>query len=174
VTTGELTGGEDNYASSLTRTIPRTHKLLTFLGPGRLAHSLAREIAAFALVGSLGILVDSAIFNALFSHGQVVAKTMSTTCAMVFTYWGNRTWSFAHRSRSPVPGRAGRFVIINLIALGFSVALVALCEYPLHMKGLPLQMNMANLTTIALGTVFRFWAYRRYVFPCPATDPNFA
>jgi putative flippase GtrA len=173
MTTGELTGDEESCAPALTRTAATIRRLSDWLST-RLARLPVGEIAAFALVGSLGVLVDSAIFNVLFSQGQVMAKAMSTTGAMVFTYWGNRNWSFAQRSKAAVRGRVRRFVTINVIALCFSVAFVALCAYPMHMKGLPVRMNLANLTTIALGTVFRFWAYRRYVFPTRSTDATLA
>jgi hypothetical protein len=42
-----------------------------------------------------------------------------------------------------------------------------LFAYPLGYKHDHWVMNLVNLATIALGTVFRFWAYKRFVFLHP-------
>jgi putative flippase GtrA len=128
---------------------------------------LVKEIGAFGLVGAIGFLVDLGLFNLFFDDGQIVAKTISTTVATCVTYVGNRYWSFSHRARSKLGREAGFFFLINLIALVGSLVVIGIFSYPLHFKHHLLVMNLVNLFTIGMGTVFRFWAYKRFVFLHP-------
>jgi len=128
---------------------------------------LVKEIAAFGFVGALGFAIDLGLFNLFFSDGQIIAKTISTTVATAVTYLGNRYWSFSHRARSRLRREAGFFFLINLIALLGSLVIIGIFSYPLHFKHHLFVMNLVNLFTIGLGTIFRFWAYKRYVFLHP-------
>lgn len=128
---------------------------------------LLKEIAAFGAVGAIGLVIDLGLFNLLFSDGQVTAKAISTTVATVVTYFGNRYLSFSHRARSKLGREAGYFFLINVIALIFSLLIIAIFSYPLHFKHHLVVMNVVNLFTIGIGTIFRFWAYKRFVFLHP-------
>jgi putative flippase GtrA len=128
---------------------------------------LAKEIAAFGVVGAVGFVVDLALFNYFFDDGQIVAKSISTTVATAVTYLGNRNLSFSHRARSKLAREAGFFFLINLIALAVALIIIGIFSYPLHYKHHVLVMNVVNLFTIGLGTIFRFWAYKRFVFRHP-------
>jgi len=133
---------------------------------------LVKEITAFGLVGAVGFMVDLGLFNLFFGDGQIVAKTISTTVATCVTYVGNRYLSFSHRARSTLGREAGFFFLINLIALLASLVVIGIFSYPLHFKHHLLVMNLVNLFTIGMGTVFRFWAYKRYVFLHPDRVAN--
>lgn len=128
---------------------------------------LVKEIAAFGIVGAIGLVVDLGLFNLLFDHGQVTAKAISTTVATGVTYVGNRYLSFSHRARTNLGREAGFFFLINLVALLGSLVVIAFFSYPLHYKHHVFVMNVVNLFTIGLGTIFRFWAYKRFVFLHP-------
>jgi len=128
---------------------------------------LVKEIAAFGMVGAIGFIVDLGLFNYFFDDGQIIAKTISTSVATVVTYVGNRYLSFSHRARSSLGREAGFFFLINLIALLGALVIIGIFSYPLHFKHHLLVMNVVNLFTIGLGTIFRFWAYKRFVFRHP-------
>ncbi len=128
---------------------------------------LVKEVAAFGVVGAVGFGIDLALFNFFFNDGQIVAKSISTTVATVVTYVGNRHLSFSHRARSKLHREAGFFFLINLIALIVALIIIGIFSYPLHFKHHVLVMNLVNLFTIGLGTIFRFWAYKRFVFLHP-------
>jgi len=128
---------------------------------------LVKELAAFGVVGAVGFIVDLVLFNFFFDHGQIIAKSISTTVATGVTYVGNRNLSFSHRARSKLAREAGFFFAINLIALLVALIIIGIFSYPLHYKHHVLVMNVVNLFTIGLGTVFRFWAYKRFVFLHP-------
>ena len=141
---------------------------------------LVKELTAFGMVGAVGFIIDLALFNFFFDDGQLVAKSISTTVATAVTYVGNRNLSFSHRARSKLAREAGFFFLINLIALLGALVIIAIFSYPLHYKHHVLVMNVVNLFTIGLGTIFRFWAYKRFVFlhpdrvaaGLPDRDPN--
>ena len=128
---------------------------------------LFKEITAFGLVGVVGLVVDLSLFNLFFHDGQIIAKTISTTCATVVTYLGNRYFSFSHRARSSIGRETVLFFGINLIVLLLSLGIIGIFEYPLHYKHHRLVMNAVNVATIGIGTIFRFWAYKRFVFLHP-------
>ena len=51
--------------------------------------------------------------------------------------------------------------------LVLSELVLALFAYPLGFKYDHLAMNVVNFGTIVCGTIFRFWAYKRFVFLHP-------
>jgi putative flippase GtrA len=128
---------------------------------------LLKEVAAFGLIGAIGFVIDVGLFNLFFNSGQIVAKCISTFAATAVTYFGNRYFSFSHRARTGIGRETSIFLGINVIALLFSLAAIALFEYPLHFKHHLLVMNAVNIATIGLGTIFRFWSYKRFVFLHP-------
>jgi len=87
--------------------------------------------------------------------------------ATTFAYFGNLYFSFSHRARTTLGRETGFFFGINVIALLGSLLILALFAYPMHLKYDHLAMNVVNLFTIGLGTLFRFWAYKRFVFLHP-------
>ena len=128
---------------------------------------LLKEVAAFGLVGIVSLVIDLSIYNALSPHGWLKAKFVSTIAATAFAYFGNRYLSFSHRARTSIGRETSFFFGINLVVLIISELVLALFSYPLHQSEDHLVMNVVNLATIALGTVFRFWAYKRFVFLHP-------
>jgi putative flippase GtrA len=130
---------------------------------------IAKEVAAFGVVGAISFVIDIGLFNLLLRHGQgpIEAKTLSTVVSTTFAYFGNRHLSFSHRARSSLGREAGFFYLINLVTLVGSLLVLALFAYPLHFKFDKFVMNVVNLATIGLGTVIRFDAYKRFVFLNP-------
>ena len=128
---------------------------------------LLKEIAAFGVVGAVGFAIDVTLFNVFFHDGQIVAKTISTVVATTVTYFGNRHFSFSHRARSGIGRETSIFLGINVITLIFSLLVIALFSYPLHFKPHLFAMHVVNIATIGIGTLFRFWSYKRFVFLHP-------
>ena len=128
---------------------------------------LAKELAAFGVVGGIAFVIDITLFNLLQSHGPNVAKIASSTVSTTFAYFGNRYLSFSHRARSGLGREAAFFFLINALTLVGSLAVLSVFAYPLHYKYDKFVMNLVNLATIALGSVVRFDAYKRFVFLHP-------
>lgn len=137
-------------------------------------HLLIRESVKFATVGSLGFVVDIIVFNALLYgagplHDKPLsAKTASVIVATLVTYSGNRHWTFRHRARTGVAREYPLFFLLNGVGLGVALACLATSRYVLGLSG-PLADNIAaNVIGLGLGTLFRFWSYRKWVFPAEA------
>jgi putative flippase GtrA len=130
---------------------------------------LAKEIAAFGAVGFVSLAIDLSIYNALLHQdfGVLKAKLVSTVIATTVAYFGNRYLSFSHRARSSLRRETGYFFIINLCTLVFAEVVLGIFGYPLGYRHDKFVMNVVNLFTIGVGTIFRFWAYKRFVFLHP-------
>ncbi len=142
--------------------------------------ALARELVTFGLVGLAGLVVDVAVFNTLrfagdpglLEHKPLTAKVLSVVVATLVTYLGNRhlTW----RDRPWGDRRREYLIFFALNGVGMSVALLCLgvSHYVLGLTSALADNVSANVVGLVLGTAFRFWAYRRFVFPHrPADEP---
>jgi putative flippase GtrA len=138
---------------------------------------LVHEIAKFGVVGLVAFVVDVAVFNFLLYHSSgllhgkpTTAKVVSTLVATVVSYIGNRFWTFRHRDRVGNAREYVLFFLINGIGLAIAAGCVAFSNYVLGLTS-PLANNIsANVVGLGLGTMFRFWAYRKWVFPEYAED----
>ncbi len=134
---------------------------------GRL-RALSAELGKFVVVGGLCFLLDVAVANALhvgLGAGPTISKAASTILATFVSYLGNRAWAFAHRVDAQAGhGRdLGVFMTINVIGLLITLVPVDVGHYLLGLTS-PLAFNVTSLLGTAVATVFRFWAYRRFVF----------
>jgi putative flippase GtrA len=135
-------------------------------GPWR---TLLRELSAFGVVGAVCFVLDIGLFQLLYAHvgvNAVGAKLASTLVSMTAAYLGHRYWSFAHRERTAVRWSYVQFAAVNTVTMLMGLAIVWFVRYPLGQES-ALVLQVANLVSIGLGTVVRFRAYRRWVFPEP-------
>jgi putative flippase GtrA len=128
---------------------------------------LLKEITAFGVIGLAALVIDLSLYNVLAPQGWLKAKCVSTIAATVFAYFGNRHLSFSHRARTSIGRETSFFFGINMIALLFAELIIGLFAYPLNQRNDHFVMNLVNLVTIGIGTIFRFWAYKRFVFQHP-------
>ena len=124
------------------------------------------EIAKFGVVGGIGFLVQLGITDAVhlgLGVGALTAVVVGYVVATVVTFLGNRHWAFKHRQGKGLSHETLMFVMLNVVGLGIQEAVVATVHYGLHMTD-PLSYNVANIVGIGLGTLFRLWSYRKWVF----------
>jgi len=128
------------------------------------------ELAKFGTVGALSFLVDIAIFNAvlLVLDKPLTAKIISTVFSATNAFLLNRAWSFKHRERTTVRREYGTFFVLNVVGLSISLLCLAVSHYVLGFESRLADNIAANGVGLVLGTTFRFWSYRRFVWAAPA------
>jgi putative flippase GtrA len=132
----------------------------------RLGH-LVRELMKFGVVGSVALVVDIGVFNLVLhaTDKPLTAKTVSTVLATTVAYVGNRNWTFRRRSKSTVRREYALFFLLNAVGLGIALSCLAISHYVLDFTSRLADNIAANVIGLGLGTAFRFWSYRRWVFP---------
>ena len=137
----------------------------------------SREVTTFLAVGGTGYVVDVLAFNLLRSEPVFAsvdpsyARVVAVGLAMVVTYFGNRLLTWRGRSAGDRRREVGLFVAFNVVGMGISVACLVLSHDVLGLTSRLADNISANVVGLALGTLFRFWSYRAYVF-APAGSPE--
>jgi putative flippase GtrA len=133
---------------------------------------LIHEGAKFLVVGGIGLIVTNGVYDLLRTSaglGPITSTTIATIVATMVTYVGNRYWSFRHRERQGVAREGVVFIVLNGIGLLIQDAVVGFNAYVLGLEHNRVAGFLALNTGIALGTLFRFWSYRRWVWAAPAS-----
>ena len=124
------------------------------------------EIAKFGVVGGIGFFVQLGVTDSAhlgLGMGALTSVVVGYIVATVVTFLGNRHWAFKHRQGKGLRHETMLFFLLNVVGLGIQEAVVATVHYGLHMTD-PLSYNVANIVGIGLGTLFRLWSYRKWVF----------
>lgn len=140
-----------------------------------------REMVKFGAVGAVAFVVDILIYNLLrlgpLEHKPVVSKVISVAVATVVAWLGNRYWTFRHRRRAGMRSEFVLFVVMNVGGLAIAIGCLAFSHYVLGLRSVLADNISGNGVGLVLGTLFRFWAYRQFVFTelrdsIPATPPT--
>ncbi len=132
---------------------------------------LIHELAKFGVVGAIAAVLDLGGAALLYASGldELAAKTISTVVAATFAYAGNRIWTFRHRANAGLAREYLIFFALNGIGLLIALLVIIFTKYSLGLHG-QLAYNMAQVTGTGIGTIFRYWAYKKWVF-LPAGAP---
>src|SRR5690606_10849034 len=129
--------------------------------------SLVGEAWRFGVVGATNVVINFVVFNALaltlFSGGELKANIVATVFATTSSYLLNRGWTFRHRKTSRSSREYVLFFVFNAAGLAIELAVMGAAKYGLGLTGL-WALNVAKGAGLGLGTVFRFWTYRTFVF----------
>jgi len=131
------------------------------------------EALTFGAVGGINTVINYAVFNTLaltiFTDGQLKATVVAAVVATTSSYFMNRHWTYRDRPKSALRREYALFFMFNATGLIIELGVLASAKYGLGITGL-LALNIAKTGGLAIGTVFRFWAYRTFVFrPAPRT-----
>jgi putative flippase GtrA len=127
---------------------------------------LVHEVAKFGVVGLIGFVVQLGVQNALYpGHGigAVTAVVIAYAIATVVTFVGNRWWAFRHRKGAGLGPELVQFAVLNVVGIFIQVGIVDLVVHGLH-HGDRLSYNVATIVGIGIGTLFRLFTYRKFVF----------
>jgi putative flippase GtrA len=137
---------------------------------------LLPELLKFGVVGSIGAVIDlggAAALHGEFHVEALEAKAISTIIATLLTYLGSRFWTFKHRENQALGRELGLFIVLNLIGLVIAEVVIAIVTYGLGLHS-QLEYNAASVVGTGLGTIFRYFAYRQWVFTAPAEESALA
>ena len=127
---------------------------------------LIPELTKFGVVGLTGAVIDLGGADYLHVHmgvGPMVAKGLSITAATIVTYLGSRFWTFRHRVNQALLREGVLFVALNVVGLAIAEVVIAATTYGLDMKS-ELAYNAASVVGTGLGTIFRYFSYKKWVF----------
>jgi len=143
-----------------------------------------RELVKFALVGGIAFVVDTAVFMLLkttvLAPKPVTAKIIAVLVATIVGYVLNREWSFRTRGGRERHHEAALYFAISGIGMMINAAPLWISRYVFDLQ-VPhvsrLVMEIADFTSAQiigtlLAMLFRWWAFRRYVFPDADARPR--
>lgn len=134
--------------------------------------ALKREFAKFGVVGAVTYCLDTALLSLLlFSIGEpITSKIIAALVAGTAAFLGNRYWTWRDRSRSGLGREYLLYAVANIAGIGLQVACLGVSHYglgavwPEVFQAKLADVVSANVIGMVFGTLFRFWAYRTYVF----------
>ncbi len=132
------------------------------------ARLLLRDLTKFLVVGGVCSSLDLLVANLLHfgvGVGPTTSKATATALATLVSYLGNRWWALSHRVDEDTGHRRNLivFTAINVVGLAITLVPVDVAHYVFGLTSAT-AFNVSSVLGTAAATVFRFWAYRRYVF----------
>ncbi|MBB4734620.1 GtrA family protein [Micrococcus cohnii] len=133
-----------------------------------LVRTLWREVAKFGVVGAAAFVVDSGVWWWLM-HGpmegsNVKSKIVAGIVATLFSWLANRLWTFRQHRNGNKVRELVMFLIMNAIGLGIQAFCVFVCQYWMGLDDQRSVFIAGNVIGLFFGTVFRYFAYRFWVF----------
>jgi putative flippase GtrA len=157
-----------SFAEATIARLPRV------LQPYLLRH---HELIKFAIVGGTTFVIDSAIFYTLkltiLEPKPVTAKVIAGIVAVIASYVLNREWSFRNRGGRERHHEALLFFAFSGVGVLLSMAPLWFSSYVLQLREPTVSLAVENVADFIsayiignlLQMAFRFWAFRRWVFP---------
>lgn len=134
---------------------------------------LIAQLARFGVVGAVGFVVDFSVFNLLRAtvlspdevhSGPFWAKVVSTIIAIVVNWLGNRYWTFRNQRRSVAAREGVEFLVVSLGGMVISLGCLGISHYVLGFTSAFADNVSGNVIGLVLGTAFRFWLYKVWVY----------
>ncbi|MFB9832150.1 GtrA family protein [Actinoallomurus acaciae] len=142
----------------------------------RFAH-LVHELAKFGVIGVLNFVITIGISDTLhlvLGVGPLTSFGIGTVVATTFSYFANRYWTFRHRDTSGLGREYVLFFVLNGVALFITWVFIGVTHYVLGLHG-GIAYNAAQVVGTGAATLFRYWAYKKWVFlpaSAPPVDPH--
>jgi putative flippase GtrA len=152
-------------SDALTPRSPVRHLAATY----RRFRQVIHEGFKFGLVGLAGVAVTNLVFIPLHQDlhlGPLTSVTIALAAATVVTFLGNRYWSFRDRTGGGTGRESMMFFFLNGIGLLIQYAVLGMSNYAFGLTT-KLENVIALNIGVGIGTLFRFWSYRKWVWLPP-------
>lgn len=134
--------------------------------------SIISEVVKFGAVGAFGVAVNTAVFNLCLHtfaleharYGVLTSGVIATCVAICTNYLGNRYWTYRHCDKSRRTREASLFMLFSGLGLVIENGVLALSHYGFGFTSTLADNIAKNVVGLGLGTLFRFWSYRTWVF----------
>ena len=135
---------------------------------------LIHEIAKFGVVGAVAYVITVGISNFLrfgpLRLGPITSLGIAMVVAATFSYFANRHWTWRHKERQGLGREYSLFIGLSIVGFALTELPVGFSEYVLGLHS-PLAYNVSgNLIGTGIGTVWRFWSFKRWVFLEPEPE----
>ena len=133
---------------------------------------LAPEAFAFGVIGAANTALYLAITYVAMPIGAVKATVIATVVTTTLAYFANRYWTYRHHTKTALRREYTLFFGFNLVGMVIQSGAVAIAKYGVGLTEAEHRMMIMLVTLVAAGvaTIFRFWAYRTFVFLKPPVD----
>ncbi|MCC3275252.1 GtrA family protein [Arthrobacter sp. zg-Y20] len=133
---------------------------------------IARRLGSFSAVGAVAFVVDVSLFNILSStliqDSPILAKTISVLAATTVSWLGSRYITFRKLRTRSIRTESLLFGLTNLVGLFIATGCLYVSHYVLGYRSQFADNISGNIVGIALGNIFRYFAYRYVVFNGPS------
>jgi putative flippase GtrA len=133
---------------------------------------LAPEVLAFGVIGAGNTLLYLVITWVALPIGAVKASVIATVVTTTLAYIANRYWTYRNHSRTALRREYTLFFGFNLVGMVIQSGSIAVGKYGFGLTEANDAHAFMAVTAagIVIATVFRFWAYRTFVFLKPPVD----
>ncbi|WP_235834344.1 GtrA family protein [Actinomadura logoneensis] len=131
----------------------------------RFAH-IVHELAKFGSIGALAFVITTGLGNLLhvgFGVGELTSTGVGTVVAATFAYLANRYWTFRHREQSGMGREYVTFFVLNGVGLLITWLIQGFVKFALDQRGW-IAYNASLVVGTGVATLFRYWAYKKWVF----------
>jgi putative flippase GtrA len=134
------------------------------------------EAIKFSAVNVVATAVAVLLFNALVHglpmlyspgplHGYpVMTYFVANTVGMLISFYGSRSYAFKHRTPTGPGGGLMNYAIVNFASFVIPMACLWVTRNVFGWDSVIADNLAANVVGAVLGMLFRFWAFRRFVF----------
>lgn len=134
---------------------------------------LIHEIAKFGVIGAVAFVLTT-VLNNLFHFtaglGPLTSFGLATAIAATLSYFANRHWTWRHKTDNGVTRELPMFLVLSAVGLGVSEIPIGVSEYILGFHSALAYNISTTLVGTALGTIWRFWSFRKWVFLEPEPE----
>jgi putative flippase GtrA len=154
--------------------------------PGPLREVLLkhRELVKFAIVGGTTFVIDNGIWFLLkftvLEANPITAKAIAVIIATIVSYVLSREWSFRTRGGRETRHEAALFFMISAGGVAINLIPPYLSRYAFDLETPHVSLLVQEIADFASGSIigmllamfFRFWGFKKWVFPDELGDPR--